>query len=156
LDELALLDAVDIHNGMLRAGVSLAEADPLIVGIYEHVRFNERRPVRDWLDFIALTAVENAGGRLLAEGRIARTPPMLRLRGRNARWWPTDSGKASWPAVHLRMQVEAGTADPSPLMLLALTGITGLNHPSPHSGGCPEFRRTSVTVCVDLTRLSGS
>lgn len=133
LGELALLDAVGIQDQVLRARAAPPAGDRLIAGIYSRVRSGPVRPVRDWLDFAALTAVEDVSARLLAEGRIERTPPVLRLPGRAGRWRPTDSGRATWPAVRLNMQVHAGTEDPYPLMLFALTGITGLNHPSLYS-----------------------
>lgn len=133
LGELALLDAVDIKGDVLRERSLLRDADPLIAGIHNQVRIEPLRPVRDWLDFIAGTATEDVGGRLLANGRMRRTPPTVRLPGRTDRWIPTDSGKATWPAVHLNMQVNAGTDDPYPLVLFALAGITGLNHPSLYS-----------------------
>lgn len=133
LGELALLDAVGIEGEVLREGLLPQGADPLVAGIYHQVRVESFRPVRDWLDFIAGTATEYVGKRLLTNGRMTRTSPTLRLPGRADRWMPTDSGKATWPAVRLNMQVHAGTDDPYPLVLFALAGITGLNHPSLYS-----------------------
>lgn len=134
IGELALHDAVGILDGLLRAGTLPPGADPLIARIHDRMRRErEQLPVRDWLGYIAGTAVEDVGERLLAEGRLERTRSARWLTRRPDRWTPTARGRAGWPAVHVRVGVAEGTQDPRALMLFALAGTTGLNHDSLHS-----------------------
>jgi hypothetical protein len=133
LGELALLGAIGIEDGTLFTRVMPLDAGSLAGGLFHQMQADRRRPVRDWLGYIGQSSVEDVGRRLLAIGRMERTPPTLRLPGRTDRWAPTDRGRATWPAVDMNRKVCAGTTDPYQLMLFGLTAITGLAHPSMYS-----------------------
>lgn len=133
LGELALLGAIGFEDGTLFTRVMPLEAGPLTGGLFHQMQAEPRRPVRDWLGYIGQSCVEDVGRRLLAIGRMQRTPPTLRLPGRTDRWTPTDRVMATWPAVDMNRKVCTGTTDPHQLMLFGLTAITGLAHPSMYS-----------------------
>jgi hypothetical protein len=131
LCELVLIhDAVAIEEGDL---VLTAERRPwhvLHAELCREVEAEERRPVRDWLDYLSLQAIDRVGRRLRAAGVVQFRQPRLKIPGRTGRWMPVDMQTANWPAVDVALKIYNGKATASDLVLFGLTRATGLDNPA--------------------------
>jgi hypothetical protein len=130
LGELAVLGAIRIEDGSLKAVGAEPVSDQLAISVFEEVAREQPLPVRDWLDYLGQQAPERVARRLEGQGLVFFRPPRVRLPGLAGRWTPTDNNSARWSAVDVNLKIYNGSAEVHHLMLFGLTRATGMNHPS--------------------------
>jgi hypothetical protein len=128
LAELALADMISaipdhvvVRAGRRRPGDDLASH---VLDLLAGER--ERRPVHDWLRYLARTAATDVAGRLAASGYLAQVGRWLPWRA--GRWVPLDRDSAFAPVLRVRAVLDASrplTAEG--VVLAGLTDACGLS-----------------------------
>jgi hypothetical protein len=133
LCELLIVDdpAVGVEKGNLVLTTDRRPRNQLHAALYQELAAEEApRPVRDWLDYLSLQAIDRVGRRLRAAGVAQFRQPRLKVPGRTGRWVPADMQIANWPAIDLARKIYNGKANASTLVLFGLTHATGLDNPA--------------------------
>jgi len=86
-------------------------------------------PLRDWLDYLSIQAIDRVGQRLQARGVVQLKQSWLKVAGRANRWVPAGTQLVNWPALDVARKIYNGQAEASVLMLFGLTHATGLDNP---------------------------
>ena len=131
LAELLLYDGVvGIDKGNLVRTGSRHPSDRLHAELCRAVEAETQPlPVRDWLQYLSLRAIDRVGQRLQARGVVQLKQSWLKVAGRAGRWVPAGTQIVNWPAIDVARKIYNGKADASTLLLFGLTHATGLDNP---------------------------
>lgn len=130
LGELAIVRAIGVEDGDVTVTAWEPPQFTLLGDVFREIEAEQRRPVRDWLDYLGHQATDRVARRLEAEGLVYLKPPRIKLPGRAGQWTPVDANTAKWPAIDVKLQIHNNKADAHTLMLFGLTRATGLNNDS--------------------------
>ena len=131
LGELLLTRHITLHLGHVRVpDQHHLPADPLANRTLARIIAEPAtRSVREWLDFLADTAIDAVADRMQAAGRIVRLVQPRRFRSPTVAYiWPGDrAGVAAWRPVRLNMVMDRrGSITWQDVLLAGLVVATGL------------------------------
>jgi hypothetical protein len=129
LGELVLPHRLTIQSGSLRVVDRRPLDEPLGAWVLAHLlRDAGRGSVRDWLSYLAKTAQDTVGRRLVHHGHVRRLERQRLLRGRVVRYQPANINLATWPRTRLYHDLAGSGALPDhDLVLAGLILATGLD-----------------------------
>jgi hypothetical protein len=102
LGELIFSHRVSIHDGLVGVVDRRPLSEPLGAWVLSQLlRESGHSHVRDWMSYLAKTAEETVGRRLVQEGQVRRLERQRLLRGRMVRYPPVNGNLATWPRARL-------------------------------------------------------
>jgi Golgi phosphoprotein 3 GPP34 len=128
LGELVFSRRVTIQNGLLRVLDARPLSEPLAASVlYQLLQESGHGRVRNWMSYLAKTAEETVGRRLVYHGHVRRLERQ-RLRGRVVRYPPVNPSPATWPHTRLHHAVTGwATMADHDVVLAGLILATGLD-----------------------------
>jgi Golgi phosphoprotein 3 GPP34 len=129
LGELIFSHRVSIHDGLVSVVDRRPFSEPLGAWVLSQLlRESGHSHVRDWLSYLAKTAEETVGRRLVQDGHVRRLERQRLLRGRVVRYPPVNGNLATWPRARLYHDLTSWADLPDHDVVLAgLILATGLD-----------------------------
>jgi Golgi phosphoprotein 3 (GPP34) len=129
LGELILPHRLTIQNGLLRVVDRRPMDEPLGAWVLAQLlRDSGHANVRDWMSYLAKTAQDTVGRRLVHHGHVRRLERQRLLRGTVVRYQPVNIDQATWPRARLHHDLTGRAALPDHDVVLAgLILATGLD-----------------------------
>jgi hypothetical protein len=129
LGELVFFHRVSIQSGLLSVVDRRPLGEPLGASVlYQLLRESGRGSVRDWMSYLAKTAEETVGRRLVHHGHVRRLERQRLLRGRVVRYPPVNINLATWPRARLHHGLTSlATLADDDVVLAGLILVTSLD-----------------------------
>jgi hypothetical protein len=129
LGELVFAHRMTIQSGLLRVVDRRPLDEPLTASVlYQLLQESGHGRVRDWMSYLAKTAEETVGRRLVHHGLVRRLERQRLLRGRVVRYPPVNPKMATWPQARLSHAVTGwATMADHDVVLAGLMLATGLD-----------------------------